>query len=75
MIDDMVRGGGDQPPLDVDQLKLREITSDLAERESEGKSGSISVRRLAESFSAVVQTLNLASKGVSEGKGKKGHMA
>ena len=69
MIDDMVKRGGDQKPIDVDQLKLREITSDLAERESEGKSDSSSVQKLAESFSAVVQTLNPASKGESEGKG------
>ena len=48
MIDDMIRdtreargaiklsGGGNQPPPDVDQLKLREMTSDFAEEASEG---------------------------------------
>ena len=50
MIADMVRdkreargaiklsGGGNQPPPDVDQLKLREMTSDFAEESSEGGS-------------------------------------
>ena len=84
MIDDMIRdkreargaiklsGGGNQPPLDVDQLKLREMTSDFAEEASEGGSDTSSVQKLAESLSAIVETLNSASKGMSKGKGKKG---
>ena len=87
MIDDMIRdkreargaiklsGGGNQPPLDVDQLKLREMTSDFAEESSEGGSDTSSVQKLAESLSAVVETLNSASKGKSKGKGKKGQWA
>ena len=74
MIDDMVRdkreargaiklsGGGNQPPPDVDQLKLREITSEFAEKESEGGSDTSSFQKLAESSSAIVETLNSASK-------------
>ena len=50
MIDDMIRdkrgsegaikltGGGNQPPLDVHQLKLREMMSDSTEELSEGGS-------------------------------------
>ena len=84
MIDDMNRdkreargaiklsGGGYQPPTDVDQLKLREMTSDFAEEVSEGGSDTSSVQKLAESLSAIVETLNSASKGKSKGKGKKG---
>ena len=87
MIDDMIRdkreargaiklsGGGNQPPPDVDQLKLREMTSDFAEESSEGGTDTSSVQKLAESLSAVVETLNSASKGKSKGKGKKGHWA
>ena len=65
-------GGGNQPPPDVDQLKLREITSDFAEEASEGGSDTSSVQKLAESLSAIVETFNSASKGKSKGKGKKG---
>ena len=65
-------GGGDQPSSDVDQLKLREMTSDLAEESSGGGSDTSSVQKLAESLSAIVETLNSASKGKSKGKGKKG---
>ena len=84
MVDDMVRdkreargaiklsGGGNQPPTDVDQLKLREMTSDFAEEVSEGGSDTSSFKKLAESLSAIVETLNSASKGKSKGKGKKG---
>ena len=88
IIDDMIRdkieargaiklsGGGNQPPLDVDQLKLREMTSDFAEEASEGGSegGSetSSVQKLAESLSAIVESLNSASKGKGKRKGKKG---
>ena len=84
MLDDMIRdereargaiklsGGGNQPPPDVDQLKLREMTSDFAEEASEGGSDTSSVQKLAESLSAVVETFNSASKGKSKGKGKKG---
>ena len=84
MIDDMIRdkreargaiklsGGGNQPPLDVDQLKLREMTSDFAEESSEGGSDTSSVQKLAESLSAFVESLNSASKGKGKGKGKKG---
>ena len=55
MIDDIIRdmreargaiklcGGGNQPPLDVDQLKLREMTSDVAEEGCEGGSDTDSV--------------------------------
>ena len=62
MIDDMIRdkreargviklsGGGNQPPPDVDQLKLRAMTSDFAEEASEGGSDTSSVQKLAESF-------------------------
>ena len=84
MIDDMIRdereargaikliGGGNQPPPYVDQLKLREMTSDFGEEASEGESDTSSVQKLAECLSAIVETLNSASKGKSEGKGKKG---
>ena len=65
-------GGGYQSPLDVDRLKLREMTSDLAEEASEGRSDASSVQKLAWSWSAIVETLNSASKGKSKGKGKKG---
>ena len=83
MIHDMIRdkreargsiklsGGGNQPPMDVDQLKLGEMTSDFAEEASEGGSDTSSVQKLAESLSAIVETLNPASKGKSQGKGKK----
>ena len=72
MIDDMIRdkreargairlsGGGNQPPTDVDRLKLREMTSVFAEEVSEGGSDTSSVQKLAESRSAIVE------------KGKKG---
>ena len=83
MIDDMIRdreargaiklsGGGNQPPPDVDQLKLREMTSDFAEESSEGGSDTSSVQKLAESLSAIVESLNSTSKGKGKGKGKKG---
>ena len=87
MIDDMVRdkreargaiklsGGGNQPPTDVDQLKLREMTSDFAEESSEGGSDTSSVQKLAESLSAILESLNSASKGKGKGKGKKGQSA
>ena len=87
MIDDMIRdkreargaiklsGGGNQPPPDVDQLKLREMTSDFAEESSEGGSDTSSVQKLAESMSAIVESLNSTSKGKSKGKGKKGQWA
>ena len=86
MIDDMIRdkreargaikcsGGGNQPPLDVDQLKLREMTSDFAEESSKGGSDTSSVQKLEEFLSAIVETLNSASKGKGKGKGKKGSM-
>ena len=76
MIDDMIRDkrevrrainlseGGNQPPLAVDQWKLREMTSDFAE-----ESG---VQKLAESLSVIVESLNSASKGKGKGKGKQG---
>ena len=83
MIDDMIRdkreargagklsGGGNQPP-DVDQMKLREMTSDFAEEASEGGTDTSSTQKVAASLSAIVETLNSASKGKSKGKGKKG---
>ena len=55
-------------------MKLREMTSDFAEESSEGGSDTSSVEKLAESLSAIVETLNSASKGKSKGKGKKGSM-
>ena len=61
----------DDPP-DVDQLKLREMTSDFAEEASEGGSDTSSVQKLAESLSAIVETLNSASKGRAKEKAKKG---
>ena len=84
MIDDMIRvtreargaiklsGGGYLQPPDVDQLKLREMMSDFAEEAIEGGSDTSSVQKLAESLSAIVETLNSASKGKSKGKGEKG---
>ena len=87
MIDNMIRDkrearraiklseGGNQPPTDVDQLKLREMTSDFAEEVSEGGSDTRSAQKLAESLSAIVETLNSASEGKSKGKGKKGQWA
>ena len=87
LIDDMIRdkreargaiklsGGGNQPPQDVDQLKLRAMTSDFAEESSEGGSDTSSVQKLAESLSAIVESLNSPSKGKGKGKGKKGQWA
>ena len=84
MIDDMIRdkrdarrtinlsGGINQPPPDVDQLKLREMTSDFAREVSEGGSDTSSVQKLAESLSAIVEEINSASKGKNKGKDKKG---
>ena len=83
MIDDMIRDkreargaiklrGGNQPPPDVNQLKLREMTLDFAEEASEGESDISSAQKLAESLSAIVESLNSASKGKGKGKGKKG---
>ena len=57
--------GGNRPPPDVDQLKLREMTSDFAEEASEGSEGesaTSSVKKLAESLSATVETFNTASQ-------------
>ena len=80
MIDDMIRdkreargaiklsGGGNQPPPDVDQLKLREMTSDFAEESSEGGSDTSSVQKLAESLSAIVESLNCLFKGKGQRK-------
>ena len=73
MMDDMIRekreargaiklsGGGNQPPQDVDQLKLREMTSDVAEEANEGGSDTSSVQKLADSLSAIVGTINSSS--------------
>ena len=77
MIDDLIRdkreargaikfSGGNQPPPDVDQPKLREMTSDFTEESSEGGSGTSSVQKLAESLSVIVETLNSASIGKSK---------
>ena len=83
MIDDMLRdkreargaiklsGGGNQPPPDVDQMKLREMTSDFAEESSEGGSDTSSVQKLAESWSAIVETLNSAPKERAKEKAKR----
>ena len=61
MIDDMIRdkrearggikqsGGGNQPPPDVDQWKLREMTSDFAEESSERGSDTRSVQKSSQS--------------------------
>ena len=57
-------------PKDVDQLKLREMTSDFAEESSEGGSDTSSVQKL--SLSAIVGTLCSVSKEKGKGKGKKG---
>ena len=54
--------------MEVDQLKLREMTSDFAVEVSDGGSDTSSVQKLAESLSAIVETLNCASKGKSKGK-------
>ena len=70
-----LRGRDNQPPADVDQLKLREMTSLLADEASGGGSDTSSVQKLAESLSAIAETLNSASKGKSKGKGKKGQWA
>ena len=82
MTDDMIRnkreargaiklsGGNNQPPLDVDQLKLRDMTSDCAEESSEGGSDTSTVQKLAESLSVIVETLNSALKGKSKRKKK-----
>ena len=87
MIDDMIRdkreargaiklsGGGNQPPPDVDQLKLREMTSDFEGESSEGGSDTSAVQKLAESLRVIVETLNSALKGKSKGKGNKGQWA
>ena len=56
-------GGGNQPQPDVDQLKLREMTSDFAEESSEGGTDTSFVQKLAESLSVIVETLDSASKG------------
>ena len=78
-IDDMIRnkreprgaiklgGGGNQQPPDIDQSKLREMTSDLAEEASEVGSDTSSVQKFAESLSAIVETLNSPAKGKSKG--------
>ena len=63
-------GGGNQPPTDVNQLELRVMTSDFAEEVSEGGSDTSSVQKIAESLTAIVETLNSASKGKSKGKKK-----
>ena len=82
MTDDMIRnkreargaiklsGGNNQPPLDVDQLKLRDVTSDCAEESSERGSDTSTVQKLAESLSVIVETLNSALKGKSKRKKK-----
>ena len=46
------------------------MTSDFAKETSEGGSDTSPVQMLAESLSAIVETLNSASKGKSTGKGK-----
>ena len=86
IIDDMIRdkteargaiklsGGGNQPPPDVDQLKLRGMTLDLTEESSEGGSDTSSVQKLAESLSAIVETLISASKGKERRQRKNGSM-
>ena len=48
------------------------MTSDFAEEASEGGSDTSSVQKLAESLSAIVESLNSVSKGKGTGKGKKG---
>ena len=80
MIDDMIRdkreargtlklsGGGNQPPPDVDQLKLREMTSDFAEESSEGGSDTSSVQKLAESLECNGRIAQLYFKGKGQRK-------
>ena len=63
---------GNQPPPNVYQYKLKEMTSDLADEASERGSDTSSVQKLVNSLSATVEKLNSASKGKSRGKGKKG---
>ena len=64
-------GEGNQPPPDVDQLKLRWVTSDLRDEASEGGSDTGSLQKLAESLSANVEPLNTATKVKSKGKSQK----
>ena len=63
--------GGNQPPPDVDQLKLREMTSDFAEEASEGGSDTSSVQKLAESLSVIVETLQLCFERQEQRKRQK----
>ena len=70
-MDDMSRDkgearGGNQPLPYVDQLKLREVTLDLADGSSEGRGDTSSVQKLAEPLSAIVETLNCATKSKSK---------
>ena len=51
------------------------MTSDFAEKSSEGGSDTSSVQKLAESLSAIVESLNSASKGKCKGKGQKNRWA
>ena len=73
MIDDMIRDkrearGAIQPPPDVDQLKLREMTSDFAEESSEGGGDTSSVQKLADSFKCNCRIAQLCFKGKGQRK-------
>ena len=50
--------------LDVDQLKLREMTPDFAEESGEGGSDTSSVQKLAESLSSILLQSELAKEKV-----------
>ena len=62
---------GNQPRPDVDQYKLKKMTSDLADEASERGSDTSSAQELAESLSATVETLNSSLEGQEQRKGQK----
>ena len=71
MIDDMIR---DKRSERSHQIELRRQSTAAGRRPaeaSEGGSDTSSVQKLAESLSAIVETLNSASRGKGKGKIKK----